>query len=329
MNKLGKVFGIGLALTMVMSTGANAMDISSIDQDALTYDEDQNYTQLLFNYCAAGTDKALLKAAEAEMQRNMKIEALELGYEETSFFTLLEEPEDIIQAIAVYEETGNIYGVSLYKVTATALNCREEAGLEAAKVTAFRSGTVLTFLSVAEDADGESWYQVTDGSSTGWCKADFLQPTTIEEVEASVSTAAASSGSAASAASNATAPISDYSNDDLYWLAAAITKEAGCSWLSDEHQLMVGNVVLNRVASSAYPNSIYGVLTQAGQYPWASGGARVTPTDRAYANAQRLLNGERVLPENVVYQSTATQGSGVYTSIYDATLGSTTYFCYR
>jgi len=322
---------------MVMVPGANAMDLSSIDKDALTYDEDQNYTQLLFDYCAVGTDKALLKAAKAEMQRNMKIEALELDYEETSFFTLIEEPEDIIRAVAVYEETGNIYGVSLYKVTATALNCREEANLEAAKITAFRNGTVLTFLSVAEDEDGDSWYQVTDGSNTGWCKAEFLQPTTVEEVEAaasatttsSASTTTTSSESTASAASEETVAASDYSSDDLYWLAAVITKEAGCSWLSDEHQLMVGNVVLNRVASSAFANTIYGVLTQPGQYPWASSGASVTPTARAYANAQRLLDGERVLPANVVYQSTATQGSGVYTSIYDATLGTTTYFCYR
>ena len=50
-------------------------------------------------------------------------------------------------------------------------------------------------------------------------------------------------------------------------------------------------------------------------------------TEQAYKNAQRLLNGERFCPENVVFQANFKQGSGVYKAI--STSYSTTYFSYR
>lgn len=49
-----------------------------------------------------------------------------------------------------------------------------------------------------------------------------------------------------------------YDADDLYWLSRIISAEAkGEPFLG---QIAVGNVVLNRVASDAYPNTIYGVI---------------------------------------------------------------------
>ncbi len=49
-----------------------------------------------------------------------------------------------------------------------------------------------------------------------------------------------------------------YNADDVYWLSKIISAEArGESLLG---QIAVGNVVLNRVRSSAYPNSVYGVI---------------------------------------------------------------------
>ena len=49
-----------------------------------------------------------------------------------------------------------------------------------------------------------------------------------------------------------------YNADDLYWLSRIISAEAqGESLLG---QIAVGNVVLNRKASSSYPNTIYGVI---------------------------------------------------------------------
>ena len=49
-----------------------------------------------------------------------------------------------------------------------------------------------------------------------------------------------------------------YNADDLYWLSRIISAEAkGESLLG---QMAVGNVVLNRKASSQYPNTVYGVI---------------------------------------------------------------------
>lgn len=49
-----------------------------------------------------------------------------------------------------------------------------------------------------------------------------------------------------------------YNADDLYWLSRIISAEAKGESLYG--QIAVGNVVLNRKASSSYPNTIYGVI---------------------------------------------------------------------
>ena len=53
-------------------------------------------------------------------------------------------------------------------------------------------------------------------------------------------------------------PMADYDKDDLYWLSRIISAEAKGEPLKG--QIAVGNVVLNRVRSSSYPNTIYGVI---------------------------------------------------------------------
>lgn len=52
--------------------------------------------------------------------------------------------------------------------------------------------------------------------------------------------------------------------DDIQLLAAAMELENGCN--SDLCLLLTGSVILNRVAHPRYPNTIYGVLHQKGQY---------------------------------------------------------------
>ena len=123
----------------------------------------------------------------------------------------------------------------------------------------------------------------------------------------------------------------NYTDDDLYCLTAVIWQESGSYWLSDRCQLMVGNVVLNRVESSKFPGSIRGVLQSPGQYgPMAWNISIPTPRnsieqaalDRCYKNAKKLLDGHRELPSGVVFQANFPQGSGTYA--YEGGL----YFCY-
>lgn len=118
-------------------------------------------------------------------------------------------------------------------------------------------------------------------------------------------------------------------DDDVDLLARLLTCEMGCSWIADEQQLYVGSVVLNRVASDLFPDTLQEVIYQPGQYAPAISGwiETVQPDERTIENARWLLENGSVLPENVLYQSTVVQGE-VYDSYYDADLGTTTYYCY-
>ena len=115
--------------------------------------------------------------------------------------------------------------------------------------------------------------------------------------------------------------------DELLLLSRVMYSEAGSSWLSDEWKMAVGEVVLNRVASPEFPNSIYEVVAQPRQYGNLAYSS-MRPSARCVALAVRLLEGERVLNEpSVVFQANFVQGSGVYRVFYDRLLGAT-YLCY-
>jgi len=117
--------------------------------------------------------------------------------------------------------------------------------------------------------------------------------------------------------------------DDLLLLSRVIYREAGSNWLPEEWKMSVGEVVLNRVASPEFPNSVREVVMQPGQY-----GGQCTdfqylrPSRQCVEIAMRLLCGERILNEpSVVFQSNGYLGSGVYKKLSDSELG-VTYLCY-
>lgn len=106
-------------------------------------------------------------------------------------------------------------------------------------------------------------------------------------------------------------PVPAYTDEDLYVLAHILAGE--CQTYPDQEQLYVGSVVLNRVKSGKYPDTVRGVAFQRGQYActW-DGNYYRTPTERNWANARWLLENGSVLPDRVVYQSGKRQGSGVH-----------------
>lgn len=122
--------------------------------------------------------------------------------------------------------------------------------------------------------------------------------------------------------------VINYTQEDLFYLAAAICREAGGQ--SEEIQMLVANVIINRVNSPLFPNTIYEVLTQRMQYGmmWRDGisfpdWANENDKDHCMSVAKRILDGERVCPENVVFQAEFIQGSGIYKQF-----GNDYYFCY-
>lgn len=119
---------------------------------------------------------------------------------------------------------------------------------------------------------------------------------------------------------NIVAEMVDESEIDL--LAHLIYAEANT--LGEDGMRYAGSVVLNRMSSGSYPDTLEGVIYQSGQYActW-NGGINKEPSDVAYEIAEELLIYGSVLPGEVVYQSEFTQGSGVYLKLGN------TYFCWR
>ena len=115
--------------------------------------------------------------------------------------------------------------------------------------------------------------------------------------------------------------------DDLYLLARVIDAMAGSDWLTDDFRMCVGEVVLNRVASPEFPDTLEGVVYQRGQYTVVNTAhfASLVPRWECVDCALRLLQGERHMVAAVVYQADCLQGE-LFTMFPDRQLGST-YFC--
>ena len=121
------------------------------------------------------------------------------------------------------------------------------------------------------------------------------------------------------------APKQSYNLYDYQLLAQIIAAEAGSDYVSHNTRLYVGSVVLNRVNSPLFPDSIEGVLWQHGQYYscitdtfWS-----FEPSEDCKQVAEYLLTHGSVLPANVLYQANFRQGSGVFCE------SDTIYFCYQ
>ncbi|MSU00472.1 cell wall hydrolase [Tissierella pigra] len=88
----------------------------------------------------------------------------------------------------------------------------------------------------------------------------------------------------------------NYSDEDLLWLARIIEAEA--SGESYEGKVAVGNVILNRVDSKEFPNTIYGVIFEyyknIPQFsPVAEGTIYNKPSEESIKAAKDALNGVR------------------------------------
>lgn len=105
---------------------------------------------------------------------------------------------------------------------------------------------------------------------------------------------------AAMAAGTAAAIPAGDGGGDLPLLAALIYCEAGGE--SYEGQLAVGSVVINRVRSAYYPNSISGVIYQNGQFSPVASGRLATVLGSGLTSASCMQAAQEVLNGNVTNQ---------------------------
>lgn len=185
-----------------------------------------------------------------------------------------------------------VYGTKAYKlakkicktyatVQADGLRIRQKANENSIALEAAFKGDKLLVNEKAKKKDG--WVVVSLNNLKGYVSEDFVKvglgvgnAISIEEEQAmlaaqrkaeqaSLRSAASSTGSTAAASSSAV------SSSDLTLLSAIIFCEAGGE--SYAGQVAVGAVVLNRVRSSSFPNSISGVVYQSGQFSPVANGA--------------------------------------------------------
>lgn len=119
--------------------------------------------------------------------------------------------------------------------------------------------------------------------------------------------------------------------DDLYWLSRLIYAEVGADWMPDELQQQVASVVINRVASDCYADTVYDVIFEQidGVYqyqPAYSGSIHNSPDERAVKNALYVLTNGSVFADGVVTQSLWIYGT-LHATYIDPVLGSVIYFC--
>lgn len=214
------------------------------------------------------------------------------------------------------------------EVKTDGLRIRKEQSKDGAVVTTVASGEKLVVDTKADTKKG--WVAVTYDSKTCYVSADYVEVSlktgkalTLEEEAAKIAAEEAAKRAAAEAAAKKAAEEAaiktaaaeavardegstsqstgttqgasvSSSTDDVTLLAALIYCEAGGT--SYESQLAVGAVVVNRMKSGSFPNTLRGVIYQRGQFGPVSSGklaSRLTKSVTASCRraAQNALSG--------------------------------------
>ena len=114
-------------------------------------------------------------------------------------------------------------------------------------------GGLCIFSATAPKAPCWTWRATTS--------ARCARPRSMGDIRAGQ--AAETARNAAIKAGGTGAPISFA---ELWLLSRVIDAMAGSDWLTDDFRMCVGEVVLNRVASPEFPDTLYDVVYQKGQY---------------------------------------------------------------
>ena len=207
------------------------------------------------------------------------------GYVKTELLAFADEAKNIYQEM--YGNQGT--------VTASSLRVRNTPSLEGQQIGSKKKGSMVEILSQEGD-----WYQIEHGDGSAYVEAEYVQTgeataVTVEEYKEQQATEAAV----------------NVGNGELDLLAAIIQCEAGGE--SHTGKVAVGAVIMNRVRSGQFPNTITEVVYQSGQFsPVASGilssvlsqGAR----SDCYQAAQEALNGSNPVGGALYFNSGSGRG---------------------
>lgn len=174
------------------------------------------------------------------------------------------------EAYSIALKTCNVYATTV----GSGLRIRKSASTDSAVVKSVPKGTKLIY--IAEDNPAEGWIHVRSGAVTGYVSADYVsvdfdfgKAETAAEEGARIAKEKEAKEKAKRLAAEKAAQTEALiaSVDDLMLLAALIHIEAGAE--PYEGQVAVGAVVMNRVKSKTYPNTIKEVIYQKSQFSTA------------------------------------------------------------
>lgn len=118
--------------------------------------------------------------------------------------------------------------------------------------------------------------------------------------------------------------------EDLNIIAKTIQHEADPAWCQWEHSVAVGAVVVNRVRSPYFPDSVKEVVAQPGQYLVSYTYGFDDVSELAYLAAKDAMDGNHSVPEKAYWQDTNVQGVYIWRAFEVTTIygfHSTTFIC--
>lgn len=202
----------------------------------------------------------------------------------------------------------------------TYANIRKSADINSERVGMLLAGAVV---SVVGEENG--WIQVESGEISGYIREDLLvSGEEAQQLFESVYGDSELVGAEPLAAAETAAPVSQQavsvSDADLDLMAAIIECEAGGE--SYEGKIGVGAVIMNRIRSSQFPNTLSEVIYQSGQFTPASTGKLASVLSRGarqdcYDAARDVFAGANTIGDRLFFH--AGSGNGL-------TIGNQTFY---
>ena len=116
-----------------------------------------------------------------------------------------------------------------------------------------------------------------------------------------------------------------YDEEILYWLSRIIYSESGNQSMAGK--IAVGNVVMNRLNSPLFPNTIKGVLFQKNQFsPAMSGSIYRTPKESSVVAAKLVMDGAVVLENALFFNRAGMNTFAARNRTYVATIGAHAFY---
>ncbi|TAH71142.1 MAG: cell wall hydrolase [Anaerolineaceae bacterium] len=189
------------------------------------------------------------------------------------------------------EELIEKYGRLRISVNTDGLNVRENPNLESDKLTVIYNNEIYPVIDLNDE-----WIKVdiTDDRIIGYVSRDYVE--LLVDFEKAVSKEEEEELRKLQEEERIKKETEvkyrdevDYTQDELKLLASLVHAEAGNQ--SYEGKLAVANIVLNRVKSRKYPNTIKAVIYQPGQFTVANSGSLAKQLDKyeSYSSKSQLL----------------------------------------